>query len=180
MTNLLRIKKFSKNFHLMLSFLIVLVPIYYFSYWMFINYWPDTLINVNTESTALTAHALPIKLQIIGFIASLFPASVLLFGILNVRKLFAFYMEGIIFSFDHVLIFKNCAKALMLWTISSICYESAKSVLFSIGNSPGSRVISVGFSSEEMTTLLVSAVVLLIAWVMDEARLLKEDSELII
>jgi hypothetical protein len=75
MDNLSKIKKFSKYIHLLLSFLLVVIPLYYILYWAFINYLPETLINVNIHSTPLIPNKLPIKLQLIGFITSLLPLS---------------------------------------------------------------------------------------------------------
>jgi hypothetical protein len=178
MDNLSKIKKFSKNLHSLLSFLVVMIPIYYVSYWVFVNYLPESLINVNIQPTPLSPNVLPVKLQIIGFITSLLPLSALIYVILNIRKLFSFYKEGEIFSFEHVSLFKKTAKALILWVILSIFYESAKSVIFSVGNPPGSRVLKVGFSSAEITTLIVGGIVFIIAWVMDEGRILNEEKEL--
>ncbi len=178
MDNLLKIKKISKNFHLLLSFLLVVIPLYYILYWAFINYWPETFITVNTDATPLIPNKLPIKLQVLGFLACLLPLSALSFGLLNIRKLFSFYKEGAIFSLAHVALFKNTSKALILWVVFSILYESAKSIIFSVGNPPGSRVLQVGFSSAEITTLMVGAIVFVISWVMDEGRLLSEEREL--
>lgn len=83
-----------------------------------------------------------------------------------------------IFILKHVRFFRNTAKALLLWVVFSMIYESAKSVLFSIGNPPGNRIISVGFTSAEFTTLVVGGVVVIIAWVMDEGRILNEENKL--
>jgi hypothetical protein len=178
MDNLSKIKKFSKNFHLLLSFVLMVIPLYYISYWVFVNYLPESLINVNIHPTPLIPNELPIKLQIIGFFISLFPISALIYVITNIRKLFSFYKEGMIFSFEHVSLFKKTAKGLVLWVILSMLYESAKSVIFSVGNPPGSRVLKVGLSSAEITTLIVGGIVFIIAWVMDEGRVLNEEKEL--
>ncbi len=178
MDNLSKIKKFSKNFHLLLSFLLVAIPLYYISYWVFINHLPDKLITVNIDPTPLIPIKLPVELQIIGFITSLLPLSALTYGIVSIRKLFSFYKEGVIFSFEHVSLFKKTAKALVFWVVSSMIYESAKSILFSVGNPPGSRVVEIGFSSAEITTLMVGGIVFVIAWVMDEGRILTEEQEL--
>lgn len=178
MDNLSKIKKFSKNLHLFLSFLVVVISLYYVSYWVFVNYLPESLINVNIHPTPLIPNELPIKLQIIGFFTSLLPLFALIYVITNIRKLFSFYKEGMIFSFEHVSLFKKTAKALVLWVILSILYESAKSVIFSVGNPPGSRVLKVGLSSAEITTLVVGGIVFIIAWVMDEGRILNEEKEL--
>lgn len=178
MDNLSKIKKFSKNFHLLLSILLFMIPSYYAFYWIFINHLPETLITVNTHSNSLIPFKLAVKLQLIGFTVSLLPLSALTYGLVNIRKIFSFYQRGVIFTFNHVRLFRNTAKALLLWVVFSMIYESAKSVLFSIGNPPGNRIISVGFTSAEFTTLVVGGVVIIIAWVMDEGRILNEENEL--
>jgi hypothetical protein len=178
MDNMLKIRKFSRALHGLLSLLATILPLYYVGYWTFINDWHHPLITVNTPAAPLMANPLPVTLQVAGFCASLLPLSALMVVILNIRKLFSYYMSGVIFSFDHVHLFRKTAKALVLWTVLSIVYESAKSVIFSAGNPPGSRVITVGFSSAEMTTLLVAVIVFIIAWVMDEGRALSDEIKL--
>ena len=178
MSNLFRIKKVSHGFHLLFSVLLMAIPLIDICYWVFINQLPETFITVNVQSTPLTPHQLSITIRLIGFAASLLPLSALTYGLINLRKLFSYYKAGVIFSFSHVLLFKKVAKALLLWVVLSIAYDSAKSVLFSLGNPPGSRVISVGFGSAELTTLIVGGIVLFIAWVMDEGRILAEENEL--
>lgn len=178
MDNLIKIQKFSKNFRLLISFLIVAIPLYYIVYWSCINHLPATLITANIQPTPLAPHNLPIKLQLIGFITSLFPLSALIYGLVNIRKLFYFYKEGVIFSFELVTIFKNTAKALVLWVALSMIYESIKTVLFTLGNPPGSRVIDIEFGSAEITPLLVGCIVFVIARVMDEGRVLLEENKL--
>lgn len=180
MDNLSKIKKHSQRFHLLISFFLAAIPLYYLSYWLFLNHLPGELIHVNTHATPLSPNPLSASLRVVGFLFSLLPLSALTWGLLNIRKLFSYYNRGVIFSFEHVTLFKNTAKALALWVVFSIIYESAKSVLFTLGNPPGSRVISVGFSSPELTTLVVAGVVFFIAWVMDEGRALHEESQLTI
>ena len=178
MNNLKRIKKVSRGFHLFFSVLIVVVPLYYVFYWAFINQFPETLITVNIDSNSLISNPLSIGLRLIGFLTSLLPLSALIYGLINIRKLFSYYRNGVIFSFDHVNIFKKTSKALISWVFLSIFYESAKSILFSMGNPPGQRVVSVGFSSQEITTLVVAGIFCIIAWVMDEGRIITEEQKL--
>jgi len=176
--NLSKIKRLSKNFHLLLSIILFLVPLYYVFYWSLINHLPETLITVNTLSKPLIPHDLPVKLQFAGFFVSLLPLSALTYGLVNIRKIFSFYRQGVIFTFEHVSLFRKTAKALLFWVVFSIVYESAKNVLFTLGNPPGSRIINVGLGSAGITTLIVGGIVFLIAWVMDEGRILTEENEL--
>jgi hypothetical protein len=133
---------------------------------------------VNIDPTPLIPSPLSAKLRLIGFAISLFPLSALLYGLMNIRNLFSFYKNGVIFSFEHVNIFKKISKALFWWVLLSILYESGKSVLFSLGNPPGQRTLSITFDSSEATTLFIAGIVFLIAWVMDEGRILKEEQSL--
>ncbi|MFA9394026.1 MAG: DUF2975 domain-containing protein [Halodesulfovibrio sp.] len=178
MDNLLQIKKLSKKFHLLFSLLLIVIPLFDAAYWALINVLPETLINVNVSSTHLSPNPLPIKLQLAGFAVSLLPLSALIYGLINIRKLFSFYREGVIFSFEHVCIFKKTSTALVLWVFSSIFYESAKSLIFSFENPPGQRIVSVGLGSPEITTLMVAGIVFVIAWVMDEGRVIAEEQQL--
>ena len=178
MNNLPKIKKLSNLFYLLISVLLVAIPLYYIVYWTFINSLPEKLITRNIAPAPLVQNYLPAGLRLIGFIACLFPLAALTYGLVNIRKLFSFYKEGMIFSFEHVRLFKKTSTALIFWVFLSILYESAKSVLFSIRNPPGQRVISVGFGSPEITTLFVAGIVFVIAWVMDEGRILTEEQRL--
>lgn len=178
MNNLRRIKKISKLFYLVFSVLLFAVPLYYIIYWVFINHFPETMVTVNIETQPLARYPLSPGIRLIGYCASLLPLAALCCGLVYIRKLFSFYREGVIFSYEHVSVFKKIAKALIFWVILSILYESVKSILFSIGNPPGQRVVSVGFSSSEMTMLIVAGIVFVIAWVMDEGRILLEEQHL--
>ncbi|VFQ44612.1 DUF2975 domain-containing protein [Desulfoluna butyratoxydans] len=177
MDNLSKIKKHSKRFHLLITFFMAAIPLYYLLYWIFINQLPNEIINVNTTATPLIPNHLPASLRALGLLCSLLPLSALTYGLMNLRKLFAYYNKGEIFSFEHVRLFRSTAKALVLWVVFSILYESAKSVIFTMGNPPGERVISVGFSSPELTSLVLAGIVFFIAWVMDEGRALSEESQ---
>jgi len=178
MNNLPRIKKLSQNFHSLITVLLVVIPLYYVIYWAFINYLPETFVTVNIDSEPLTPNPLSIKLQLTGFIVSLLPLSALMYGLINIRRLFSFYREGVIFSFEHVNIFRKTSKALIWWVFLSIIYESARSILFSVGNPPGQRVVNVGISSQQITILIIAGIVFVIAWVMDEGRILTEEQHL--
>ena len=177
MENLTKIKKLSKYFYVLFTILLIIIPSYYVLYWAFINHLPQTLLTVNTQSPPLIPLKLPMNLQLLGFLMSWLPASALMYGLMKIRQLFSFYKEGIIFSFEHVGIFKSTSKALLLWVLFSMVYQSAKSVLFSIDAPPGSRVLTVTFTSAEMTTLMVGGILFIIAWVMDEGRMLREEKE---
>ncbi len=107
MDNLLKTKRLSRQFYLLASLLLVAIPCYYVGYWTFINSLPNTLVNVNVAASALSPHPLPVKLQFLGFTASLLPLSALLYGLTNLRRLFALYREGVFCEMEPVQLGKK-------------------------------------------------------------------------
>lgn len=178
MKNLSKIQRYSRLFYHLMTVLLMTLPLYFIAYWTLINYLPSTGVSVNIAPTPLVENPLSTTLQLIGLFCGLFPLTALLYGVGNIRKLFFLYQKGNIFSFQHVVIFKNIAKAFFLWTLASIFYESAKSVLFSWGNPPGQRVLEVGIHSTEIIQLFIGLTLIVISWVMDEGRILQEEQQL--
>ncbi|ADD67691.1 conserved hypothetical protein [Denitrovibrio acetiphilus DSM 12809] len=177
MGNIAKIKKVSEVFYKILTAILFLIPIFYIIFWWRINDLPTSFINVNMTPENIIQNKLSPSLQLIGFGVSLLPMGVLMYGFYYIRRLFGLYREGMVFTSDHSLFFKRLAKAFILWIFSSIVYESATSVIFSIGNPPGSRVLTVGVSSSEMLTLLIACVIWVISWVVDEGRILAEENK---
>jgi hypothetical protein len=180
MDNMSKIKKVSKLFNLLFTGLLIILPIYYILYWLFINSLSESLINVNIEPVPECSNTLSVNLQIIGFISSLLPLSALIYGIIHVKKLFSFYQEGITFSLEQVILFKKVSKALALWIVFSIIYESIKSIIFSWDNPVGERILEIGFNGNQIGIVIISIVILVIAWIMDEGRILSEENKLIV
>ena len=66
MDNLSRIRKFSKILYFLFSFLLIVIPLWYISYWAFLNYLPAKLITVNISSTPLLPDKLADHLAALG------------------------------------------------------------------------------------------------------------------
>lgn len=178
MQHLTKISFYSRWIHRGLSLFILLIPLYYGGYWTFINKIPQPILMMQSGSGPDLPLSIP--LQAMGFAASLLPMTALIYGTYHLRRLFADYRDGRIFSFHHVARFKHTAMALLFWLVASIVYASVQSVLFTIQNPPGSRSISVGFGSVDLTTLVVGIMIRVIAWVMEEGQILAKEQELTI
>ncbi len=109
----------------------------------------QTLINVNTAAQPILDNTLSVPLQWLGFLAALPVILSLIYGLVNIDRLFRYYQQGIIFSYQQVRLFKHIAKALLLWVVTSMLYESAKSVVFTWQIPPGERLLTVGFGSAD-------------------------------
>lgn len=180
MTNIEKIKKISAVFYIIMTLALVLVPIYYGAYWILINDFPASLIQNNGNPADFIQNKLSLNLKLTGFAVSVLPMISVSYIFFNLRKLFNLYRKGNIFSFEHVGIFKRTARGMILWVFFSIVYESCKTIIFSFNNPPGSRFISVGFGSSELTLVIITGIIFLISWVMDEAGKLDEENRLTI
>ncbi|MEH6526053.1 MAG: DUF2975 domain-containing protein [Sneathiella sp.] len=180
MRNFSKIKTLSNWIYWALSICIVIIPVYYLSFWFLINNTDFPLEAITTGTTSIAPRSLPTEILAAGYFSSIFPLTVLVCVLLSLRKIFLLYKSGIVFSFEHVVLFKKTAKLLVFWVLLSVAYESVKSVLFSLENPPGERVLSVEFGSDELTVILVAAFVYVIAWVMDEGRVLAEENKMTI
>lgn len=175
--NINKIKKFSWVFRLFIKSLVIVIPVYYLMYWIFINQLPTTLITVNSAPKLILEHPLEIKFQAIGFLFAIPVLLSLIYGLLNIDKLFGFYQKGMVFSYDQVRLFKNISKALIFWVVSSVIYQSAKSVLFTLHNPPGQRMLNVEFGSAEIMIIIVAVLAIFVAWVVEEGRRLSEEQK---
>jgi len=178
MDNISKIKKVSKLFNILLTGLMVAIPIYFISYWLFINSFSETLVAGSSISFDGAGGALTVRLQAIGFLSSLLPLAAIIYGLLNTKRIFTLYIDGIIFSDGHVILFKKIAKAFAFWVLFSVIHESVKSVIFSWNNTVGSRHLNITFGSIEFGVIIMSVLFLVIAWIMDEGRTITEENKL--
>lgn len=178
MDNIGKIKKVStviKGASTLLMAVLVLGDVLF---WVFINSINQQLVTVNSKPVPLASGELTVPLILVGFLVSLLPLSALLYGLLNLRRLFSDYSRGEIFASGHLLLFRKMVKSIVICVFFSVVYESAKSVLFSLGNPPGHRVLEIGFSSDKVFILLFCGIIWVIAWIMDEGYRLSEENRL--
>jgi hypothetical protein len=67
--------------------------------------------------------------------------------------------------------------ALIVLVVAETLSESLLSIVLTVANPPGQRMLTVGFSSRDFTTLVLGIAVLLISWAMDEGRRIAEEQE---
>ncbi|PLX66222.1 MAG: DUF2975 domain-containing protein [Denitrovibrio sp.] len=180
MNNIAKIKRVSGYINRILFLLMVIFVIYDICFWLFIDVMPEYLITVNSVPVPLVSGQLSPSLKLVGFAISLLPISALLYCLFNLHKIFSKYKAGIIFSVEHVVYFRRVAKYLLAVVFGSIIYESAKSVLFSLSNPPGSRVLEVSFNSNDIFILLIGSVIWVVAWVIEEGIAMAEENSLTI
>lgn len=169
--NLTHIQSISRRFRLFLTLIIVLTPVASMLSWTFFNSLPAGFksglpVRVKEDLSEMTL--------ILGFLITLIPMLVELYGAIHLKRLFALYEQGIVFSETNITCFRHIGYALIVWVPINIVYIMLMSLNINYAKPFGTRVIfQIGTS--DMVILFFGGVVLLIAWVMKEAVRLEDE-----
>lgn len=118
--------------------------------------------------------------RILAFIVSLIPCIIILYGLRQLICLFKQYEKNNIFTRENTHRYKKLSYTLFAWVISQPVYCALISLVLSINNPPGHRVISISLGAIDVVALISGTIVLLIASVMDEAHKISDESKLTI
>lgn len=166
------IRRASRRFGLLFQVLVVLVPLLNLLFWVSFNDLPPSfLANLPVSPTG----SLPAPILVAGFMASLLPIGVMVFGLMTLRTLFRLYEDGIIFSAANVRCFRRLGYAFIAWVLANVIYTPVLSIIITAINPPGEKALVVQFGSPQLSALVIGGIILLIAWVMDEGRKLKDE-----
>ena len=178
MENSQRITRVSRNLRRICTGLIFALPIACALFWTFFNRFYALMpmiplpVHVNPDLTSLT--------RFLAFLVDLIPLVAVIYGLQKLRRLFGLYENRLIFSEQNVDCFRRLGRALILWVIGDIVRNSLLSIVLTLHNPPGQRVITFGLYSADFTGIFVGIVILVISWVMDEGRKIQEDQALIV
>lgn len=178
MDNMAKIRRVSRRFKRLCTALLWLIPLSLAAYWLFFNQLPEEV--VRESFAASVSRTQPPYIRCLAFLAGMIPAGALMYAVSGLRRLFGLYMQGRIFTGDNVRCFRRIGYALIWWAGASFVHIPLSSVIMSLENGPGKRMLTVALSSDQAINLLLGGVVLLVSWVMDEGRKLEEDRALTI
>lgn len=158
------------------SLLLAIIPLAVALYWLSFNSidWslPRVIEDLNTQPLKpVTAATL-----LIGFAVTMLPASLLMYGFSQLRKLFRLYSLGNIFTTANCICLRNLSIALLAWTPVRMLFDALISVALTISNPPGQRFLSISIEERELTTLFLGFIFLVVAWVMGEACRLQDEN----
>jgi len=175
MDNLGRIRSASQAFSTLCLALMGLVPLCLAAYWLFLNELPHSMY---APLPVAPSAELGYGLRLLGFLVTMIPCGVLLYALSRLRRLFALYREGIIFDRRNVACYRDLGKALVCWAGAAFVQTPLLSIVITLPNPPGTRLLMLGVGSGELGFLFLGGLVLLISWVMDEGRRLDEEQAL--
>jgi hypothetical protein len=173
MDNSQRITIASRKLKKVCSGLIVLLPLVCILFWTFFN-------QINSGGfpmslPVLVNHDLPALTRFLSFLSELIPLSAVIYGLLKLRALFMLYQNGKIFTEENVTCFRSLGRSLIAWMICDVIRNSLLSMILTMDNPAGQKILLVGLNPADFTGIFVGIVILIITWVMDEARKIQEE-----
>ena len=124
--------------------------------------------------------ALPPVSRALAFLATMIPGAFAVFGLAALRRLFEAYRRGAIFAAGNARQLRAFAGSVLAAALARIVSMPVLSVVLSWHNPPGGRALAITVSSDDIATLFVGFLFLVVAWIMAEAHRLAEDSAQIV
>lgn len=178
MGNSIHIKRAGRRLGIVFKVVFILIPAINAMVWLFINVIPNQMQNGILPNYAQLP--LPAQARLMGFIVSMLPAAIAMYGTWTMVRLFRLYEMEQIFRKANVRCYRDISRALIIWCVARFISEPLMSIALTLHYPPGQRLLVLGLNSVDITALLVGLVLAVIAWVMDEGRKLQEEQDLTI
>lgn len=179
MDRLERIKIQGKRFKYLFIALFIITPVIPVAVWIFYNNLPGVIRDQMMKQFFTTAPAgLAMDQRIYAALAGLIVSGITMAGFYVLIKLFDLYEKGIIFSSNNVSCYRKLGYLIIISMAAGIIQNSVMSVIFSLHNPPGQRIITLSLSSSDKAMGIIGMIVVLISWIMDAGREIMEEQEL--
>lgn len=116
----------------------------------------------------------------LGFVVSMIPATVDMVVLWYLIKLFSLYARGDVFTATNVRYIRRVGVAMLIGQALNPFYQSLLTIAITLGNPKGQRMISLGIGSSNLSEIVTAIMIIVVAWIMDEARKLQEEQALVI
>lgn len=110
-----------------------------------------------------------------GFLTTLIPTAINMLALLFFAKLFDLFQQFEIFSEKSIQCIRRAGFCLILNQAIYPIYCGLISLILTFSNRPGERTITISVGLEQLNLLLIGAMIILVSWIMDEARKLQEE-----
>lgn len=154
------------------------IPILPVCIWLGYNHLPQ-IMHQHMFSSGPVA-SLQLNSRLIALAGEVPMTLILIFALINLRKLFGLYEQGIFFQIENVSLFNRLSK-LAFWSIFADIFDNTVlEIARTINYPPGHRILAIGISDNHLKLLAVAIIVMLIGMVMEEGRKIQDDMELTI
>lgn len=180
-----KIQRVSKFFRILFQIAFIALPLLEITFWLNA---PNSLkflgdaIHFDMVPQVPILHPLSDTTKFLGFCVNMIPASVFLYILYSLIKLFRLYEKGEIFSIQIVHYFRNVGYALLIGQLINPIYQALISVLLTWNNSlhGAKRYLTITLDGTNVGLILTGLFVILISWIMAEGCKLREEQQLTI
>ncbi len=117
------------------------------------------------------------SLRFAGFMANLPLAGLQTYWLWQLKGLFGCYAQGKIFTVENTAYIKRTALAFLGIVFVSVLIGAILTLILTANNPVGHRMVGVTFGTQQVSDILTGLVLVVIAWIMDEGRKLKEEAD---
>lgn len=182
-----KIQRLSSRLRVLFLAGIALVPVLHALGWAFFEHVITTpplgfspLLGLSWGEPPFMAGPVTPVMKLLGFCASMLPGAATMYSFGCLAGLFGRFGKGEMFSAGTVGLLRRLGWAVLAAQGLRVLHGTLVSLILTMDNPPGSHIITVGMDSATLSETVTGVVVILASWVMDEARKLKEEQELVI
>jgi len=135
---------------------------------------PFNPAHISLEKLPIIVPLIP-KVKFLGFLASMIPTGIAMAIVIILIKLFGLYRDAKIFSSRNVRCIKHIGYLIIIGQLITPFYEALMTLILTMNNPVGERMIRVSFTGMNLFTIVFGLMIILIAWVMDEGRKIKQE-----
>jgi len=118
--------------------------------------------------------------RVIILTIQLLPLTVTVFICTKLASLFHLYEQGILFEQENIKLIKGISLYMILGELVQIIYQPLITAALTFTNQPGHRFASITLGTTNISTLLTAFIILVAAWIVKEAHILKTEAQLTI
>lgn len=170
--NLERIQNVSGKFKILFTALIFIIPATNLIFWLSFNYLP---VGFTIQLPVPTSQPLSIDIRLLAFLASSISDILIIYGLFHFKKLFSLYEQGIVFTQKNVQCFHRIGLSVIGFFVACLIQTPLLGLALTMHNPPGERMLTLQIGSQNISTLIMGATILLISWVMNEAAKLEHE-----
>lgn len=132
----------------------------------------DMIDEVNLE------FPLPWKIRLLGLAVDMIPLSITMLSLWWLIHLFTCFANGQIFTESTVKYIRYLGWTMVVGVVATPIHEALMTAVLTMHNPPGEQMIGVSLESTDFEDLIVAGIIILVSWIMEEGRRLRESDEL--
>jgi hypothetical protein len=136
-------------------------------------------VRAGVKDHLIPAALTPVQ-QVAGVVVTLVPAGLMIVGLVWLRRLFAAFAAGRVFSSDNTRAIRVFAWSMIGVHVAQVFALGLSSMIITMLNPPGQRLLAFGIGSDQVLAIFVGAVFVLIAHVLEEGRRIADDNAAIV